>query len=312
MPKQLAIILPVIIAIIISGCGNQSTPEDSGSNQPQQLPSDANLLVIGDVSDEPDQSTAFWQPLANYLAANLVDQGIDGGTVRVAPDLETMTRWLQSGVVDVYIDSSYPSLLVSRDSGSIPILRHGRGGVSEYHSVIFTLNSTGLTELDDLEGQLVAFDAPYSTSGFFLPAYFLIDNGYTLSEKSSNNAAVSEDEIGYVFSYQDINALQWLLSNRVNAVVTDSITFQEIPASTREQIVILAETESLPSQLVSVAADLNPNLRDALVEVMEAMTESEEGLAVLDQIDTSNFDTIPGGLEAFVTRTNQMFAVVEG
>ena len=213
-------------------------------------------LVIGDISDEPAETIKGTQPLADYLAAQLVDQGISHGEVKIAPDLDTMIKWMKAGEVDIFFDSPYPALVISQEAGATPILRRLKYGVDQYHSVFITKADSEINELADLKGELVAFEESFSTSGYMLPLAFLIENNMNPSLKSSPETAVSPDEVGYVFSTADNTTIQWIISGIVPVGVIDNVTLGRLPEETQAELKVIAETENVPRQLVLVSSDL--------------------------------------------------------
>ena len=62
-------------------------------------------------------------PLADYLAENLGEFGIQEGWVVISRDVQEIAGFLNDGTVDVYFDSSFPTLAVQKLSGSEIILR---------------------------------------------------------------------------------------------------------------------------------------------------------------------------------------------
>src|SRR5690606_33118453 len=85
-------------------------PTQAATNVPAEHASGKTTLVIADISDAPTDVIEAFQPMADYLAANLAEQGIQDGVVKVAPDIDSMARLLESGEVDLYFDSPYPAL----------------------------------------------------------------------------------------------------------------------------------------------------------------------------------------------------------
>jgi phosphonate transport system substrate-binding protein len=288
--------LPLCLSfLVLVGCAGQ--PQIEPTIEPTQASNDGRAIVIGDVSDDPDATSRFWQPLADYLAANLDEY--DYGSVLIASDLDQMASLINRGEVDVYIDSPYPSLYVNDNSDGTIVLRHWRGGVSEYHSVFFTLKDTGVDTVQDLPGKVIALDKPASTSGNFLPRTFLLENGFKLTEVASVADTVPSDNVGYIFSGEDVNTMQWVMTERVAVGVTDSISYSETPESVRSRMKIIAETRSVPSQLVTVGSGLDANTAQAITDVLITMEDTPQGEEVLKAINTTRFDDVPGGIEAF-------------
>lgn len=279
------------------------------SDQPLPDTGERRALVLGDISDDPAEVIEGTQPLADYLAAKLADQGITHGEVRVVANAEEMTRLMQAGEVDLYFDSVYPATLIADATGGQIILRRWRFGVEEYFSVIFAKESSQIDSLADIQGQVIAFDAPYSTSGYFLPAIHLLDNGFTLVGRQSPLAA---DEIGLTFSYDDENTIHWVLSDLVAAGATDDYNyFVGIPEDIRAQLVILAETERVPRQVGVTRPGLTPGLIDAIIAVLVAANEDPAAAAALEAFQTTEFDEFPEGLAAAQAEMRAMMERVQ-
>lgn len=268
-------------------------------------------LVIGDISDEPAETIEGTQPLADFLAAQLADQGITQGEVKIAPDLNTMIQWMKDGEVDLYFDSPYPALIISQETGATPILRRLKYGVDQYHSVFITKADSELNNLADLSGKMVAFEEAFSTSGYMLPLAYLIENGMNPSLKSSLETAVSEDEVGYVFSTADNTTIQWLISGKVLVGVIDNVTFSRLPEETQAELKIIAATEDVPRQLVLVGADISQPLSDSIREALLAMDETEAGQEALDIFLTTKFDEFPDGAQKSLERMGELYALVQ-
>ncbi len=270
------------------------------------------VLVLGDISDEAAETIEGTQPTADYLAARLDHFGITSAEVKIAPDLETMTQWMAEGVVDLYFDSPYPALVISQETGAVPILRRWKYGVSEYHSLFFTRSDSGLDSIADLHGNYVAFEEPFSTSGYMLPLAYLIERGLNPVRKGDMETAVSADEIGYVYSTADNTTIQWVVSRRVPVGVVDNITYERfIPAETRAELVVLGETESVPRQLVLVSPDMDEELQEAIKKILLEMDDTESGSTVLKTFLTTKFDEFPQGAEVALGRMRAIYQIVQ-
>lgn len=278
-----------------------SPPTTSDSSSP---PSSTESLVLGDISDEPTKKIEEYQPLADYLGASLNQVG----EVKIAPDMATMAQWLASGEVDIYFDSPYPAMIVSNRSNARPILRRWKDGVAEYSSIIFARRDSGLTTIDDLQGHVIAFEEVFSTSGYMLPLAYLTRAGLNVVEKDDALASVATDEIGYVFSEDDRNAIQWVLSQKVVAAASAS---SDIPDDLREQITILLETDPLPRQIVMLSPTIDAETQATIETVLMNLDESEEGQIILEQFEeTSQFDQFPQGADNAFAEMRELYELV--
>ncbi|MGK7895617.1 MAG: phosphate/phosphite/phosphonate ABC transporter substrate-binding protein [Xenococcus sp. (in: cyanobacteria)] len=249
-------------------------------------------IVLADISDNPQKKIRRFQPLADYLAANLSD--FEQGKVKIAPDMATLIAWLKSGEVDIYVDSPYPAMLASNGAAAKPILRRCKKGQAEYYSLIFTIRDRRINSLADLPGKTIALEDPFSTTGYMLPLSELIESGLNPREQSLPNSSVPDDAVGYVFSNEDENSIEWLLSGKVDAAAIDNRNFERLSPEIKEQVVILAETEKIPRNLVLVRGDLPPDQIESITSVLAAMDQTEEGKMVLEKFSrTTKFDRIP-------------------
>jgi len=304
-----------LVLLLISLISCTSTPSTDMSKEPPETPSfseESWPIVLGDISDDPGEVIEGTQPLADYLAARLGEFGITEGQVRVVASADEMTRLLVDGEVDLYFDSVYPITLVSDASGAQPFLRRWRFGVEEYYTVIFASVESGIASVYDLPGHMLALDNPFSTSGFLMPAVYLTEHGLQLSGKRSSNDSVGQEQVGFVFSYDDENTLQWVLSGLVAAGATDDYHYDVVfPAKAKEKLVVLIETEPVPRQVAVARPGIDPQLLDAITTLLTTAHEDDEAQAALDAFQTTRFDEFPEGIDAAQDRMREMMAVVQ-
>jgi phosphonate transport system substrate-binding protein len=166
--------------------------------------------------------------------------------------------------------------------------------------------------LEDLQGKVVAYDDPSSTSGFMMPTSYLIANGLTPVEVNSPESAVGDDEVGYVFAGDDEVTLEWVVSGRVAAGVVDNLTYAEdLPEETRAQLTIIAETEDVARRVLMVRAGLDPELVAAIQDLFINLENVPEGAGILDTLSTVRFDEFPEGADAVLQTMRDMYTLVE-
>lgn len=257
-------------------------------------PASAGPLRIGTVSSDPAQDMKEFQPLVSYLGRQLAARGVDSATLVVTRDIPQMAKLLQSGGVDIYIDSPFPVLMTQHLAGNQVVLRRWKRGVAAYAGVIFTRGDSGVTDLRQLGGKMLAFEEPFSTSSYFLPKAYLRQSGLKLSHKASAQEAVAGNETGYTFSDDDRNTLAWVLKGLVSAGAMNNEKFDKLTQGHQSSLRVLATTANVPRHLVTLRKDLAPELASAIVTTLTAMEDSPEGRATLKAFnDTTRFDALP-------------------
>ncbi|MCI0710035.1 MAG: phosphate/phosphite/phosphonate ABC transporter substrate-binding protein [Chloroflexi bacterium] len=311
MKSRFFLILVILMAIFLTACDNDDETSDD-ENEPTEA-ADAEdvtrdqIIVIADISDDVVDTTEEFQPFADYLAANLSEQGIVAGQVTVAADFDEMVEMIENGEVDIYFDSVYPASVIAERTGADLVLRRWKDRVDQYNSIIFTSTESGIETVDDLPGGMVAFDEATSTSGFVLPLVYLVEQGHSLTLYEDIEAEVAGDEIGYIFSGDDDNSILWVLENRVAAGAVGSTDYFDLDEDVLSQLVILGETEFVPRQVVIIRDDLPDELKQGIVNVMLQVGNDTSAAEILDTFeDTEKFDEFPEGIEAAIARMNEL------
>ena len=164
--------------------------------------------------------------------------------------------------------------------------------------MIFVRNDSAIQTVSDLPDKVVAFEEPYSTSGYFLPKSALLYAGLKLSEQADAGALVKAGEVGYVFAMDDDNIPVWVLRGKVGAGAMDDASFARLTPQRRENLRVVHQTAALPRHLVSVRRNLAPRLVNGIKAVLLGMEHSEEGRQALQKFEmTTRFDELPGGPE---------------
>jgi phosphate/phosphite/phosphonate ABC transporter binding protein len=284
----------------------------AGSNAAGQRPDnlEAKTITLGIVSKTNQREVEeHFRDFAHYVARKLFPLSDTEGKVVVPPTISDLVKGLEQKQVDFYMDSPYPTYVVNVAQGAGKLLlRRWQRDKPEYQSLIFTKSNSGINRLQDLRGRIIVFEDPDSTSGHFLPKFYLLRNGFKLAEKSGSKAQVSPGEIGYVFAYSQENLVNWVLTKQVAAGAFSDDDYARLEGQQKSDVAILAETERLPRHLVSVRSDLSPVLADRLKQVLLSMPEDDEGRRILQKTgETTKFDDLPGGEEGMRRRLLETF-----
>ena len=266
-------------------------------------------LTLGGVFQDPSEPVEeHFRPLAAFVARKLSPPGDIKGSVIVATSAAQMMKLLEEKRVDFYMESPYPTYLINHLGAAALLLRRWKGGMAEYHSLIFTAKDRGIDRLEDLRGKIIVFEDPGSTSGYFLPKLFLLKKGFSVVEKPSLGAKVLAGEIGYTFAGAGKKVINLVLQKTVVAGAFSNHDHASLDENSKAAIAILGESEPLPRHLVSVRKDLPEPVIKRLKEILLNMHQDEEGQKILRQTgNTTKFDSLPGGEELVRRKLVELF-----
>ena len=253
---------------------------------------DGRVLVFGRAQDDAMRAIRDRQEFVDYMAKKLAPVGITAGKILVVDNLHLLSKAIKENKVDLFHDSPVPTMVLARQTGAVPILRQWKYGEAEYESVILARKGSGIETLADLEGKVLGFDEPHSTSAHVVPRMLLTEKKMKLVHLNSTGAA-RPNAVGYVFG-SDGSAVNLLITGRVDAAATSLREFDELRPEIRESLKIVGKTMAVPRQIIAVRKDLDPKLVKALREVLLAMDRDPEGQQVLRrQQKSTKIDEIP-------------------
>jgi phosphonate transport system substrate-binding protein len=138
----------------------------------------------------------------------------------------------------------------------------------------------------------------------------MMEAGLNMKKKESSDESVAADEVGYVFSQDDQNNIQWVISRRVDAAAIDHRSFLNIPPESREAMTVLAETEKVARHVVLVREGLDPKLVEQIKQTLLNMDQSPEGREVMENFEeTTKFDNFP--TEEDIARMRELYEKVK-
>ena len=258
------------------------------------LAAEERFLVFGRVHDDPVTAIKYRQGFVDYIAKKLAPLGITGGRVLVVEKMHLLARAIKEGKVDLFHDSVVPTMVLSKWSGSIPILRQWKFGEAEYFSVILVKKDSSIDTLTDLKGKVIAFDEPHSTSAHILPRMLLAEKKLKLLQVISPGGT-KPNMVGFVHNH-DGESLHLLVTGRVDAAATSYRELKGLRPEIQDGLRVIASTRSVPRLLISVRKDLDPKIVAALREISINMDKDPEGQAALKgQQSTTKIDEVPPG-----------------
>jgi phosphonate transport system substrate-binding protein len=232
------------------------------------------------------------QEFVDYLAQKLAPLGITGGKILVVDKIHQLTQALKEGKVDLFHDSVAPTMVLSKRTGAIPILRQWKYGTAEYEGIIVVKKSSGINSLAELKGKVIAFEEPHSTSASILPRMLLEERKMKLVPLKSPGP-VKPDAVGYIYG-ADGGSLNVLITEGADAATTISRELDRLKPEIRESLKVIGNTVTVPRQLLAVRKDLDEKMVKEIKNILTAMDKTSEGQGVLKrQQNTNKFDEIP-------------------
>jgi phosphonate transport system substrate-binding protein len=261
----------------------------------QEAPTDddAGILVLGRVSDDPKAHYDQLKPLLDYVVPRMASVGIRGGRILMAKDLQQMSSYLRRGRVDWINETAGNAAVLEHRGVARSFLITEREGATRYHTLFFVRRDSPVRTLHDLAGRSVAFQSPYSTSAYYLPAAKLLEDGESLELLLSPMDKPGADRVGYVFARTELNITTWVHKRLVDAGVLsdlDWINPGRMPPAFVRDFRIVGRSEDVPRALMLVRRGLDPKIEARLREVlMGAAQDPDAGEALRRFMDTGHF-----------------------
>jgi phosphonate transport system substrate-binding protein len=289
-----AVVLLVVVWVLTTTVAKDFSMFEGSDMVHEGDPTPKPALVIGSVAADSDAERAVFEPFAEYLADQLLRNTNRPGEVVVAESTAEMAQMLRTGRVDFYFDSPFPAYVVSELAQSRPLVVRWKKGVETYKSAIFTKRNSGVMSLEDLRGEVVAFEHPDSTSAYLLPKSILLKQGLQLARKAGAEDVVQDESVGYYFTGDDKAVVQDVLSGTAVAGAQNLDEIEEFSQESEDDLRILATSPEVYRHIGVVSREVPGGLRTRLREVLFAMDESPEGRRVLrDFENTTKFTPIP-------------------
>jgi len=258
----------------------------------------AETLYLGTIGDDPKDEIEEYSNLAIYLQDKLKGSVITNVKTSVASNSTKMSQLIKEKKVHLYIDSPFPSIVVSNDTGSTIFLRRWKKGKEKYRSVVFSRIDSTINTIGDMKGKMMAFEEPFSTSAYFLPKATLSSQGLDLVELEEGEA-VPVGKTGYRFSDDDKNTMTWVLRKKIPIGAMSESSYYKLSKKRAKDLHIITHSIWVPRHVVSYAPDMDEALIEKIKNILKDMHNNEQGQkALLAFSKTTKFDEFPGGVES--------------
>jgi phosphonate transport system substrate-binding protein len=243
--------------------------------------------------------TKQFTAVEEYLGSEL---GMDVVTIK-STDYYAIIDAMEAGKLDIAFFGPFSAVISAERSGSEIIVAGGNadGNLETYNSYIITNRKSDITGIDYLvnnsQNISFAFVNPASTSGNLIPRGYLLSQGVDPDEDFKNT----------LFSGGHDNTIDAVLSgNIINSGAVSSSTYEryfEDDNSSENNIIIIWESDPIPTDPISVRGDMDPALKE---KIKNAFLEMHEKSPETFQ----NFMDVREGHALYVEANNSDYAFI--
>ncbi len=291
MKKVLSAFLLFVFAITLVACNEATTTTTITTGTTSETTTEENYVNPTTLRVQliPSRDAAVLNaqraPLQDLLMAEL-DMDV---VVTVATDYNALIEAMKSEQVHVGLLATASYVLAHEEGAAEVILKSLRYDVDDngvllkdsplvdgYKSQLVVAADSGIETIADLEGKTIAIASFTSTSGFVWPANLLADNGLDpMADVTWLNAGGHDAAILAVYNGQADAAFTF---KDARTLVQDD--YPDI----YDEVIFVANTESIPNDTISVIPRLHPDLVARIKAAFIAIAATEEGRAIIRAI----------------------------
>jgi phosphonate transport system substrate-binding protein len=259
----------------------------------QDWKTDYAVVKFGILSGENEQDRIQrYTPLEEYLQETL---GVEV-EIFTAGNYDGVIQALAAGQIEFAFlgSSAYAAAYTATDGNLIPLLTtQNKSGRTGYFSTIVTRCDSGIASIEDLAGKTLAFADPDSTSGYAVPYYNLVQEGYEPTtyfaaipfsgSHEAGVAGVANGTFDAAATYEDTE-LNGIYQNMEKKGMIDADVVCKIWTS-----------PEITSGPLTARADLPEGLITAMTDAVEAFPAANpEGFALVTGFDPADEDPTVG------------------
>lgn len=263
--RKIVFVVAVVLAagLVLAGCGGGA-----------ELGTDDNPIVWAFVPSGESETVTTG---AEGLAALLEDETGYVFDILVTTEYAGAIEAMCSDPSEAHMSSlnTFSYVLASERCGVEAALVATRFGSASYNGQIIVRADSGIASLEDLAGKTFCRADPLSTSSWIIPSLYLraagIDPDTDLAEIVDSG---SHDAVVAAVYNGDCDA---------GATYVDArSTLEEAHGDVMDVVVVVNISDDIPNDGVQFAPDVDAEMKTKIVDALLGLTESEEGLAVLD------------------------------
>jgi len=186
--------------------------------------------------------------------------------------------------MDAAFFGSFTGAAAIHKLGVVPIARPvNPDNTSTYQGYIFVRNESGIREIKEMKGKVMAFVEKATTAGYIFPLAYLRENGI-----ASPDGFFRE----YFYAGSHDAAIDAVLKKKADIGAAKNTIYDRMSTENPEQmkqLQIIARSAPVPSNGLCVRKNLDAAIRARLKEALLSMHNDSEGLDVLKKFGAVKF-----------------------
>lgn len=269
MKKLLSILMVAILAISLAACGNAS--------------GDPKKIVMGFVpSQDSDTIADTVEPLAKKLSEELGVE-VEG---KVMTSYTALVEAMGTNEVQIGFIPAFAYVLGNEKHGIEVILKSERYGSGTYKAQYVVRADSGIESLEDMKGKVWAYGDAASTSGYLFPAAQIMDE-FDVKDPQTEFFKEAVQTGGH-----DNSAIAVYNGDADVATTFDDVRTEleaEYP-DVMEKLKVVAYTEDIPNDTISVTKDLSDELQTKIKEAFLSFNDDKDMIKIMNEV--YNWDRI--------------------
>jgi phosphonate transport system substrate-binding protein len=265
-----------LCALMLMACQRQEAVEAPVyADQPVRADARKHLVFAVHPLYNPQLLHQKFQPLMDHLARQMPAYAFD---LNASADYAEFERKLQDLKPALALPNPYHALL-ARDWGYRVIARMGDDAV--FRGVFVVRNDSPLKTPADLKGKVVSYPAPTALAAAMMPQLFLQKHGVDVASEITNRyVGTHNSSIMNAYLGQSAASATW---------PTAWAAFRAANPAEAAQMHVIWETPQLIQNAVIAHSALPADVADRVRQILVGLADTEEGRALLKNIDTVSF-----------------------
>jgi len=293
MKKLLTLTLVLIFGIFILSACQSATEEPEATEEPmEEMTEEPMEEMTEEPMDEPSIGTED-NPIVWVLVPSQDTEAVLAGADEIAQFVEDETGLIveplvttdYTGAVEALCNgeahmgalNTFNYVLASARGCADVAIASSRFGSTFYSGQVITRFDSGITSIADLAGKTFCRPDPTSTSGWVIPSIAMQANGINPETDLAEIVdAGGHDGVVLAVYEGQCDAGSTFVDARSNV--------EETYADVMDVVVVVEESAPIPNDNISFHPDVDPAVREAIVNAFLKLTETEEGLAILNSV----------------------------